>query len=204
VRISGQREAQKEATRLRVLEAARALFEEVGYEEATIRAIAVRAGVSVGSVFTGFASKADILGEVMQARLGELYAEIERLAPHLRGSSADRCRSLFAFYYAFETRRLRLFLAFMAASYDWRATAGSMGFGTNRRLRAMLRDCLAEGVSRGDVRADADLELAVDMLLAAYAWNYRVAGGHDGDVGALTAQMDRQIGLIFQGLAPAR
>ena len=54
------------------------------------------------------------------------------------------------------------------------------------------------------MRADADLELAVDMLLAAYAWNYRVAGGHDGDVGALTAQMDRQIGLIFQGLAPAR
>jgi AcrR family transcriptional regulator len=167
-----------------------------------VRAIAERAGVSVGSVFTGFASKAEVLGLVMQERLGDLYAEVERMAPHLRGSTADRCRSLFAFYYAFEVRRLRLFLAFIASAFDWRATDGAVSLGGNQRLRGMVRDCLAEGVGRGEVRADADLELIIDLLLAAYAWNYRVSAAHGGDVKRLTAQMDRQIGLIFEGLAP--
>ena len=200
--IKGGREAQKEATRRRVLDAARDLFEQAGYEQATVRAIARRAGVSVGSVFTGFASKADVLGQVMAERLAELYAEIERVAPHLRGPTADRCRSLFAICYAFEVRRLKLFLAFVASAYDWRASETAQAFGTNERLKSMIHECLVDGQARGEVRGGADLDLAVDLLVAAYAWNYRVAAGHDGDVARLTALMDRQIGVIFEGLAP--
>ncbi|HUZ13314.1 MAG TPA: TetR/AcrR family transcriptional regulator [Caulobacteraceae bacterium] len=198
----GGREAQKADTRARVLAAARDLFEEVGYDETTVRAIARRAGVSVGSVFTGFSCKADVLGQVMAERLAELYAEIERVAPHLRGSTADRCRSLFALFYAFELRRLRLFLAFLASAFDWRAGGAGSGFGANKRLRAMVRGCLADGIARGEVRADADLDLIIDVLVAAYAWNYRTAAGDDGDVARLTALMDRQIGLVFEGLGP--
>ena len=75
-----------------MLDAARQLFEEVGYEAATIRDIARRAGVSVGSVFTGFASKSHVLVEVIWSRLDELYADLEGVASHLRGSTADRVR----------------------------------------------------------------------------------------------------------------
>jgi AcrR family transcriptional regulator len=46
------RKSQKEATRQRVLDAARDLFETQGYEETTVREIARRAEVAVGSVFT--------------------------------------------------------------------------------------------------------------------------------------------------------
>jgi TetR/AcrR family transcriptional regulator, cholesterol catabolism regulator len=201
--ISGVREARKQATRRRVLDAARELFEEVGYEAATIRAIARSAGVSVGSVFTGFCSKQHILSEVMQARLADLYADLERVIPHLRGSTADRCRSMFAVHYAFEFRRLHLFLAHVAAGFDWRADPALPAMGTNPRLRGMVRDCLAEGVVRGDVRADADIELAIDLLLAAYAWNYRRAAAEPLEPKTLTDIFDRQVGLIFAGLAPA-
>ncbi|MFI4935047.1 MAG: TetR/AcrR family transcriptional regulator [Caulobacterales bacterium] len=197
------RETQKQATRRRVLDAARDLFEEIGYDEATIRLIAKRAGVSVGSVFTTFRSKAHVLSQVMQDRLSDLYAEMDRLLPHLRGSSADRCRSMFAVHYAFEMRRARLFLAFIAAAYDWRAESEVPVFGSNPHLRGMVRDCLVNGVARGDVRADIDFELAVDLLIAAYAWNYRLAAAEGADSERLIAAMDRQIGVIFDGLAPA-
>ncbi len=183
-----------------MLNAARQLFEEVGYEEATIRAIAKRAGVSVGSVFTGFGSKSHVLSEVMQERLADLYAELGRIVPHLRGSTADRCRSIFAVLYAFEFRRLRLFLAYLAAAFDWHAN-GAPRIGANPRLRGMVRDCLADGVARGDVRDDADLDQAVDLLIGAYAWNYRLAAA-GADDGALRTAFDRQIGMIFAGLAP--
>ncbi|HZZ86758.1 MAG TPA: helix-turn-helix domain-containing protein, partial [Caulobacteraceae bacterium] len=128
-----------------MLEAARDLFEEVGYEAATIREIARRAGVSVGSVFTGFTSKAHVLFEVIGERLDELYADLERVVPHLRGSTRDRCRSLFAVHYAFEFRRLRLFLAHVSAAFEWREGGEFPVFGSNSRLRGMIRDCLAEG-----------------------------------------------------------
>src|ERR1700693_629539 len=57
VRLAARRE-ETLATRARVLNAARDLFDEVGYEETTIRMVAERAGVAVGSVFTTFAGQA--------------------------------------------------------------------------------------------------------------------------------------------------
>jgi TetR/AcrR family transcriptional regulator, cholesterol catabolism regulator len=200
--ITGVREARKQATRRRVLDAARELFEEVGYELATIREIAGRARVSVGSVFTGFSSKAHILSEVMQERLADLYGDLERVAPHLRGSTADRCRSMFAVHYAFEFRRLHLFLAYVAAGFDWRADPALPTMGANPRLRGMVRDCLVEGVRRGDVRPDAEIELVVDLLIAAYAWNYRQAAAQPVRPEQLTDLFDRQVGVIFAGLSP--
>jgi AcrR family transcriptional regulator len=187
-----------------VLDAARELFEEVGYDDATIRAIAKRAGVSVGSVFTGFTSKADVLGEVVQERLSDLYADLDQVTPHLRGSTADRCRSMFAVHYAFEFRRLRLFLAYISVAFDWQDDPQTPVMGSNPRLRGMVHDCLTEGILRGDVRRDADLDLAVEMLVGSYAWNYRLAATDGADAARLTDLFDRQVGLIFDGLAPAR
>ena len=83
----------------------------------------------------------------MQERLGELYADLERVMPHLRGSTADRCRSLFAVHYAFEFRRLRLFLAYVAAAFDWRAEPGLPVMGANPRLRGMVLRVPGRGAS---------------------------------------------------------
>lgn len=196
------RSVQKEATRRRVLEAARELFETEGYEETTVRAIAKLAGVSVGSVFTSFQSKLDILSEVMGERLDELYDELDRVGHQLRGSTADRLRSLFALFYAFETRRKRLFLAHIAATYDWRPGAKATPFGHNERLKQVVRDCLARGVAAGDVDPAIDPELIVDVLLAAYAWTYRLAAWADADADTMSHAMDRQIGLLAAGFTP--
>lgn len=196
------RQSQKEATRKRVLDAARDLFESRGYEETTVREIARVAGVSVGSVFTTFSSKGDILSQVMADRLDALYAELDRVVPHLRGSTADRLASMFAIHYAFETRRTKLFLAHIAAAYDWTLEASSRPFGRNPHLMQVVRDCLAEGVARGDVDPATDLDIVVDTLMASYAWTYRLAAWNGSDAEAMSAVFDRHIRLICQGFAP--
>lgn len=197
----GARQEKKLETRARLLEAAGALFDEVGYEDATLRMVARRAGVSVGSVFTTFSGKAELLSQVMADRLDALYCEIERLTPHLRGATVDRIRSIMAAHYGFETRRLRLFVAYIAASFSWSPETGATPIGRNQRLRGVLADTLLSGVERGDVRADVDAELVVDALAAFYVWNYRRAIQEGADVEALIAEMDRQIGLLFEGAA---
>src|ERR1700679_4332944 len=55
------RERNKAERRRRVLEAARAVFLEHGYEDATTREIATRAGVAVGTVFVYARDKRDLL-----------------------------------------------------------------------------------------------------------------------------------------------
>ena len=55
------RERNKAERRRRVLEAARAVFLEHGYEDATTREIAARAGVAVGTVFVYARDKRDLL-----------------------------------------------------------------------------------------------------------------------------------------------
>jgi len=201
-RYATPRQSQKEATRQRVLDAAQELFDSHGYQGTTIREIARRAQVSVGSVFTTFASKGEILSEVMQARLDPLFAEIDRVMPHLRGSTADRLRTMFAVHFEFEARHVRLFMSHIAAAYDWTLTEGARPYGRNARLQEVIREALLKGQQEGDVRTDIDLQEVIDLLLSAYAWTYRLVITRDADAKAMISVMDRQIGLIAEGFAP--
>jgi AcrR family transcriptional regulator len=196
------RQSQKEATRQRVVNAARELFDTHGYQGTTIREIARHAGVAVGSVFTTFASKGEILSEVMQARIDPLYAELDRVMPHLRGTTVDRLRTMFAIHIEFEAGQVRLFLSHIAAAYDWTLSPGARPYGQNRRLIHAVADCLARGQADGEIRADVDCAEVVDLLMAAYAWTYRLVITSNADAKALIGVMDRQIGLIVEGLTP--
>ncbi|MGA0606381.1 TetR/AcrR family transcriptional regulator [Phenylobacterium sp. VNQ135] len=196
------RKSQKEATRQKVLAAARELFDTHGYQGATVRDIARHAGVAVGSVFTTFASKGEILSEVMQSRLDGLYGELDRVMPHMRGSTADRLRTMFAIHFNFEAQHVRLFLSHIAAAYDWTLPPSAKPYGRTPRLQEIIHECLAKGVEEGDVLQDADLQEIVDLLMAAYGWTYRLVVTQGYDAKALTAVMDRQIGLIADGFRP--
>lgn len=196
----GVRHTQKAATRERVVTAARDLFHEIGYEETTIRAIAEKAGVSVGSVFTTFNSKADVLSQVMADRVPALQDELTRVLPYLRGSTADRLCSVFAIHYDFECRRVKLFLAHITAAYSPSLEDSTVPFGQNDVFRRMILDLLQDGITRGDVRPDADLFLTLETLLAVYSWNYRLAARKSADARDLIALMDRQIHLLVDGL----
>ena len=196
------RQSQKEATRQRVIAAARELFDTHGYEGTTIREIARHAGVAVGSVFTTFASKGEILSEVMATRLDGLYAELDRVMPHVRGATVDRLRTMFAVHFEFEARHVRLFLSHIAAAYDFTQSPATRPYGRNQRFQQVIREILQQGIERGEVRADLDFQEAVDLMMAAYAWTYRLVVTSDADAKALIAVMDRQIGLIAAGFAP--
>lgn len=53
-------------TRLRIADAAYALFAEIGYQDATMNAVAERAGVAVQTVYFVFHTKAQLLVEALQ------------------------------------------------------------------------------------------------------------------------------------------
>jgi AcrR family transcriptional regulator len=195
------RQVRKEATRQRVLEAARGLFETVGYEATTVRMIAQAAGVSVGSVFTTFQSKRDVLARILHDRLDGLHDELNRVAPQLRGSTADRLRSIFAIHYTYVASRPGLFLAYLASGFE-QTDGGARNEAEHSRLNKILHDCLLDGRARGDVCHKADIGLAADLLMAAYVWTYRLLARDGAHLDAISGVMDRHIGLIAEGFAP--
>jgi AcrR family transcriptional regulator len=158
----------------------------------------------VGSVFTSFSSKGEILSQVMEERVEGLYAELDRVAPHLRGSTVDRLRSIHAILIAFEAPRTKLFLSHIAAAYDWTLPPTARPFGRNERVRALLLDTLKQGVANGDVDPDADLAGFVELVIGAYAWIYQLAITEGADAQALTEAMDRRLALLADGFRARR
>jgi AcrR family transcriptional regulator len=77
--IEEPRSARREATRQRILDAARVVFAEKGVFGASIEDICERAGFTRGAVYSNFADKDDILREVIER-------EHEALLAHITGS----------------------------------------------------------------------------------------------------------------------
>jgi AcrR family transcriptional regulator len=71
-------QARSRRTRERVLEAALACFEELGYDEATTAAIAKRARIAVGTLYGYFSDKRDVLLEVLDRTLVEVADRVIR------------------------------------------------------------------------------------------------------------------------------
>src|ERR1700742_1626721 len=81
------RERNKAERRRRVLEAAREVFIEFGYDDATTREIAARAGVAVGTVFVYARDKRDLLMTIvnddLEAVTDESFAGLDGGEPFL-------------------------------------------------------------------------------------------------------------------------
>jgi TetR/AcrR family fatty acid metabolism transcriptional regulator len=82
------REQLIEARRNQILDAAAAVFAEKGFHHATTKEIARAAGVSEGTIYNYFASKADLLIGIM-TRLAELETLDEELMGALQGDVHD-------------------------------------------------------------------------------------------------------------------
>jgi AcrR family transcriptional regulator len=104
---SERRRQQAEQTRKRVLDAAYKLFDERGYEAATIAAIAAEAGVSPETVYARFDNKRTLLGELMRraVRGDDPVPVPEQSGPRALAALTDPRRQL-ALFAADVVRRL--------------------------------------------------------------------------------------------------
>jgi TetR/AcrR family fatty acid metabolism transcriptional regulator len=88
------REQLIEARRAQILDAAATVFAEKGFHRATTKEIARAAGVSEGTIYNYFDSKADLLIGIM-TRLAELESLDEELSRALQGDARDFLVAMF-------------------------------------------------------------------------------------------------------------
>lgn len=80
VQKAGRRQEQKARTREAIILAARELFHRDGYEAVTVRQVAKAAALSTGSIFAGFAGKADLFKAAMGHPAPDVGAFLRRVA----------------------------------------------------------------------------------------------------------------------------
>ena len=149
-----------------ILDAALALFAELGYEGVTIEGTAARAGVGKATVYRRYPTRAALLVDAARVRLcllhplvdtGDLRADwralIQPLVDRLRGADGPML-------VAFNMARQRE--PELAAEWE-RSVVGAK--------REHIRTLLRHAIERGEVPADADIEL-LGEIPAAIVWHH--------------------------------
>lgn len=195
-----RRDLRREATKASVIEAARRVFLDRGYDGATIKSIADAAGVSPGTVLNAAPSKAALLMEILSEEYQAIGDSADRLASALSGRLTDRLSALLQISMEAQARHPELFAA--AIGHAWLvddAEAGEhlapmeLGWGA-------VRSAIDAAKSSGEIRADVDVEVVVALLQDAYLGVFRRNRADGLDTAKASQMIGQRLRLIFEGL----
>ena len=161
-----RREQAKAETRRMILDAAYELFAQKGYAKTTMRALAARAGVGLGTIFQHFPDKSALLLAAFNEDLTSIAQKAFATLPatSLREQAEHLARPIFEFYaarphLAHEILKEGLFAAGgTAQKLMLQETAFS------EQMAAMY----ARAIERGELRPDIDLHQTVSAFWAFY------------------------------------
>jgi AcrR family transcriptional regulator len=193
-----RRQAAKVRTRQKVLDAARTLFAERGYEPATIRDIAKGAGMSTGAVFANFQDKAELFEAVLSEDLAKLAETLKAAAAAETSLRARLLAALTAGYHG-SLEQLPLVQAVVARSWFQPVAAEMRTRTAIKPLVMVVSDALQAGVRDGELRQDADVRLLSELIYEAWLSNYRGAAYDGWTMQDLTTRIGKQIDVILAG-----
>lgn len=185
-----------------ILQAARDVFCEKGYEAAAVSEIAARLDIVEGTIYKYFESKRELLLKVLEHWYEELFGDYER---DLAGVAGARQRLRLLVWRHLRSVHeypllCRLMFREVRAEQDYH---GSTVYAKNRRYTQFLVDVLKEGVEAGEFRAEVPLPLLRDMIYGGiehHAWNF-ICGRGELDVDGLAEQITL---IVCNGVAVQR
>jgi len=191
-----RRQAAKIRTRQKVLDAARTLFAERGYDAATIRDIAKGAGMSTGAVFANFQDKAELFECVFAEEMDGLLADIQSGSAK-EGRVSERLASGLTAGYHRSLGHLPLMQAMIARSWFQPEEADLRSKEFVKPILTAISDILQAGIRDGELRQDLDQTLLARMIWDIYISNYRFAAYDTWGIEELTPHIGKQLDLVL-------
>jgi TetR/AcrR family transcriptional regulator, cholesterol catabolism regulator len=168
------------ARRNELLEIAGKVFNEKGYEAATLTDVAERFGTDRAAIYYYFASKEELFQEVFQATAAKVLDENLAEASRISGLEAGA------------SHKLKLLIAQQIRSYEAnypyvyvyiQEDMGKVAFQTTpwakemvrktRKFESIVADVISEGIRRGELRADLSVPLVARTLFGMVNWTHR-------------------------------
>ena len=167
VSSGNRRQTQKEETRKLIMENSRDLFNELGFDKTSTRAIALRAGVGVGTVFSHFPDKSSLLIAVLLDDLNATQADAMKSVPE-KSPVCDRFLHLARFFYTYYAKRPDLSrtllkeLWFVKGEWGEKLTAQAFEF------VFLVGNMLEQAKKRGEIRPETDTLLCARAFFSHY------------------------------------
>ncbi|MEO1039853.1 MAG: helix-turn-helix domain-containing protein [Pseudomonadota bacterium] len=195
-----RRDLRREATKAAVIEAARSVFLERGYERATIKAIAEAGRVSAGTVLNAAPSKAALLVEILKEEYAAIGDASARLASALSGRLSDRLSALMQISLEAQARHPELFAA--AIGHAWLVSDPSYEESAQQMELAWapIRSAVDEAVTAGELRSGLDVDQVTDALQDLYLGVLRRHRRGGLDAASASAMLSQRVHLLFDGL----
>lgn len=184
-----------------IMAAARRVFAEKGYDDASVAEIAARAGVVEGSVFRYFENKRVLLVKVVEDWYESMFVDVDEHLARIEGTWS-RLRFLVWKHLSNvqkEPALSKLVFDVLRPGPDYRKTSV---FELNRRYTQRTLDILRDGIATGAIRPDANLTLTRDMIYGGvehHTWAFLRGEG----TFSVDAAADGIMDLVRGGLAVA-
>ena len=179
--------------------AARTVFKEKGYADASTAEIAERAGVVEGTIYRYFENKRDLLIKVLEQWYSEMIADYDEQLLRIHGTR-NRLRFMAWRHLTViheEPALCRLVLLELRSDADYRATGV---FKLNREYTSRTIGIVRAAMASGEFREGLSLSLVRDMIYGCiehHAWAYlRGEGDFSADRVA-----DNLADMIYRALA---
>ena len=196
-----RRQKLKAHTRELILQTARALFEEHGFEGATMRAVAEQAGIALGTIFTHFPDKGALL---LAAILEDLAATDRQIVDTLPTDAPirDQILHLAKAGYGYWCSRPALSAVLLREMYFITGPWAESRWKETDRFITYGRNLLEAARQRGENAPDADCREIIQALYTFYIGRLiRAAGNNRFDLEELLADTAAFIDTMLSGIA---
>jgi AcrR family transcriptional regulator len=200
----GQRARNKRDKLNRIKNAARKLFVSKGFDDATLREIAARAGVGLGTVFLYAANKRDLLFLIANEGLEEAIAA-GQAAAQPDAPLLDNLLAVFRHQYAFFARQPILSRLVLREMTFYELGTQARAFQATRdALIALIGDTVSQAIRQGRIAAAETPQLVGWTIFCIFQVELRrwVADG-DLDLRKGLNRLRRALNVCITGLSPA-
>ncbi|MGH3516487.1 MAG: TetR/AcrR family transcriptional regulator [Haloechinothrix sp.] len=158
-------QARLDAQRGAIIGAAQALLAEHGYAGCSVAAVAIKAGVAVGSVYQHFPGKGELVAEVFRQVVTREVAAVDE-ASRSPGEVTERIVAVFETFAGRALKAPRLAYALLAEPVDAPVEVERIVF--RKAFRDVIAQRIEEGIAAGAF-PDQDSQLTAAALVGAVA-----------------------------------
>lgn len=150
--IAQRKEREREALRLKIIQAATDLFREVGYEAVSMRKIAKRVEYSVGTLYLYYRDKDELFFAVQQAAFRVGFAYIEQIPAN--AGPMDRLMILGQRYVQFGVENPDLYRLMFMMEGPMQALEEDEQWRSGMQLHNLLTDTVTDCIEAGQIESE--------------------------------------------------
>ena len=154
----------KENTRVRIINSAKKLFAEQGYQKTTIVDISKQAGLSEAALYEYFQGKEDLLLTIPDLWVSELLKDLDEQLFGVQGAENKLRKYLWWYLRRVEQAPLdaKIVYLFLKTNANFLNTEV---YANVKKLYSYLIDIFEEGLKTGEMKSDLDSRIARDIFV---------------------------------------